>query len=251
MYDYYVFDLYGTLIDILTDESGEEFWRAAAELYSCAGAEYSPEELREKYLLYCREEEEKLALSNGCGYPEIRLENVFLRLLDGAAIPPEARNGWVRAFAKCFRTLSRKRLAVYPGTLPTLHELRRRGKRLFLLSNAQRVFTEDELALTGLDGVFDAVLISSDCGMKKPWPGFMRLLLERCGLDPARTVMVGNDVCSDMAVASECGVDGVLLNTAHEAPETIEKRIRDCGLAGRRITIIRSGDISRIIKKEG
>ena len=46
MYDNYVFDLYGTLIDIHTDESGEAFWRSIAELYSCAGIGFTPAELQ-------------------------------------------------------------------------------------------------------------------------------------------------------------------------------------------------------------
>ena len=245
-YENYVFDLYGTLIDIHTDESGEEFWRSIAELYACAGVRYSPKELQKKYLLYCADDERTLALRTGYAFPEIRLENVFLRLLDGENIPEEKKTEWVRALAKCFRTLSRDHLCVFPPTLPTLRELKRRGKRLFLLSNAQTVFTEDELALTGVDGFFDGILISSDCGMRKPQSEFMRLLLDRFGLDPKKTVMIGNDASTDMVIASECGVDGVLLNTSHECAETLNKRIQGLGLTG--IRIISSGDLSELIK---
>ena len=59
MYQNYIFDLYGTLVDIHTDETVRGLWKQMAELYTRRGAAYRPEELRETYEMLCREETKK------------------------------------------------------------------------------------------------------------------------------------------------------------------------------------------------
>ena len=49
MYSNYIFDLYGTLIDINTDESSNEFWYKLSLFYSFKGAVYIAEELKTTY----------------------------------------------------------------------------------------------------------------------------------------------------------------------------------------------------------
>ena len=60
------------------------------------------------------------------------------------------------------------RLRLYDGVPAMLAMLRARGGRLYLLSNAQAIFTTCELRALGLEGAFDAVYLSSDYGCKKP-----------------------------------------------------------------------------------
>ena len=45
MFKNYIFDLYGTLIDIRTDESGDEFWDKVADIYKSYGATYTAKEM--------------------------------------------------------------------------------------------------------------------------------------------------------------------------------------------------------------
>ena len=49
MYETCIFDLYGTLVDIRTDEEKEELWERLALFYAYYGARYSPDELRCSY----------------------------------------------------------------------------------------------------------------------------------------------------------------------------------------------------------
>ena len=49
MYETCIFDLYGTLVDIHTDEKKEELWEKLALFYAFYGAFYTPGELREAY----------------------------------------------------------------------------------------------------------------------------------------------------------------------------------------------------------
>ena len=64
-YDNYIFDLYGTLIDIHTDEQQPLLWEKMAEyLDEHFGAKYEPSALRKRYLEICKDEEDKLQAKN-------------------------------------------------------------------------------------------------------------------------------------------------------------------------------------------
>lgn len=220
-YTDYVFDLYGTLVDIRTDETSPLLWRRMAELYARFGADYTPPALREAYLRLCAEETELLREISHYVNPEIELTRVFRRLYEeaprrhaAAFAPVEAElSRWSDMMASAFRSLSMKKLRLYPGVKRTLAALRARGCGLYLLSNAQRVFTVPELELLGLADAFDAVYLSSDFGAAKPEPAFLEALLCDQGLERRDCLMVGNDPDTDMAIAAACGVDGLLLDT--------------------------------------
>ena len=55
-YDNFLFDLYGTLIDIRTNEDDEKLWNTIRILYGYEGAEYSNTELKEMYHKFVQEE---------------------------------------------------------------------------------------------------------------------------------------------------------------------------------------------------
>ena len=81
-----------------------------------------------------------------------------------------------------------------------------------------------ELEYMGLWDLFDGIRISSDAGIRKPDPRFMRMLLTEEGLDPGDCLMIGNETESDMAVAAACGVDGFLLEgEGHSLPLLLEE----------------------------
>ena len=65
-YDNYVFDLYGTLVDIHTDEEPKEIWDKLALFYGYYGACYSAEELKKRYetLVKGKEADLKVSLEN-------------------------------------------------------------------------------------------------------------------------------------------------------------------------------------------
>ena len=207
-YKNYIFDLYGTLVDIHTDEGRPEFWHKMAGWYRSYGADRTGEELQRAYLSMVREEEEKLAALSGSAYPEIQLESVFLRLLERPA-----DDAWVKATATMFRVLSRDRLRCFEGVPEMLRSRRKQGKRVYLLSNAQSVFTMPEMKQCGIADCFDDIFISSDRGIKKPEPRFLAELMEKHAMAPDETVMIGNDPYTDMAVAKACGIRGILVSS--------------------------------------
>lgn len=59
MYQTYIFDLYGTLVDIHTDETKIEVWEKMALFYGYYGAFYTAEELRQTYRELTQEAEKR------------------------------------------------------------------------------------------------------------------------------------------------------------------------------------------------
>ena len=222
----YIFDLYGTLIDVKTDESSAAFWErtACGASLRCDG-----ETLQNAYLALCRDEVRR----THAAHPDVpeplvepELTNVFSRLLlrFGGANAPDAQ-----AFARLFRKNSTVFLRPMPHAAETLDALRLRGCRVYLLSNAQACFTDDELDALGLAGRFDGVLLSSDAGMKKPYRGLFEQLLSTCGIDRKAAVMVGNDAVADIGGATDAGLDSIYLHTwsSGARPKTLPPSCRE------------------------
>lgn len=228
-YKNYIFDLYGTLIDIHTDQTLPYLWDKMADYYNCFGTSWSGESMHKAYEKICREKEIRLGKKLGTDYPEIDIAEVFAELLDGRTEGISDMDQWVTDTARLFRILSRLRYSLYPGTIPALSELKNRGRGIYLLSNAQRVFTEPEMKVKGIWDYFDGIFISSDRRIKKPDPVFMKDLLSTYNLCAEECVMIGNEYGSDMRIAAACGVDGIFLNTDGYSPEACRKLSESSG----------------------
>ncbi|MQN02334.1 MAG: HAD family hydrolase [Lachnospiraceae bacterium] len=232
-YKNYIFDLYGTLVDIETNEKSPSLWKKMAELYSVYGADYRPAELRRAYTSIVKEEESILGKEEDTAYPEIKLEKVFVRLYKEAdhthesiySLNDDQLPAFSQFIANAFRVISRKRLAAYPNTEKVLKTLKERGCGVYLLSNAQYVFTMPEIEKTGLLSYFDGMFISSEHRVRKPEPEFMRELLDEYGLDKDQCVMVGNDYDSDIGIAASVGMDSIFINTFELSKDEKNKRL--------------------------
>lgn len=196
-YQNYIFDLYGTLIDIHTDEDDKALWQALADFYLEHGAAYTADELHADYL---RDVAERLDISE-----EIRVEEVFCQLFTARGV--NADTALVLETCRFFRETSTKYIRLYPWTLPILEKLKSEGKGIYLLSNAQRSFTEHELDTLGLTQYFDVIMISSDCGVKKPNLTFFKMLMKRCGLHSKECLFIGNDEICDIFGAKKAGMN--------------------------------------------
>ena len=219
MIETYIFDLYGTLVDIHTDESMPVLWRRMALLFSLQGASYVPKELKRAYRLAVEEQIERRAAQ----LPGIWKDHVEPDILPvfeslytqkGVAVSGDT----VQDAALFFRALSLRHLAVYPGAVSVLHALRARGKGVYLLSNAQAAFTVPELRKLGLLSLFDGIVISSDVGIKKPDKAIYEHILSQYGLRPETCLMIGNDAEADIQGAASAGIAGRYIHT-NQSPD--------------------------------
>lgn len=211
-YKNYVFDLYGTLVDIHTDEEDKQVWEKLALFYGYYGALYTPEELHTLYweLIKKKEKTKKTELEAEPRYaheafPEIQIEKVFQELFWRKGVEADIELG-IHA-GQFFRVLSTEYICLYKGVPQMLAAIRKMGNRIYLLSNAQKIFTAYEMNFLNISQYFDAVLISSEYGTKKPDIRFFHILLDECGLKPEQCIMIGNDAKCDIAGAKLAGMD--------------------------------------------
>lgn len=222
MYKNYIFDLYGTLADIHTDEETLFFWKKMALYFSLKGVLYAPEELKERYHTFIRNETQtarkRFFPIRPDAIPEINIHSVFYNLYaDRAHSPSDAE---IRETALVFRMLSIKRLRLFSGVKEVLQSLKKNGHQAYLLSNAQALFTCPEIDLLGLTPYFDGILLSSDAGIKKPDPVFYQQLLEQFHLNTSESVMIGNDDIADCHGASGIGMDSIYIHTRQSPEQT-------------------------------
>lgn len=210
----FLFDLYGTLVDIHTDENQSSLWQQMAGFAVSRGAAWEAEALRRAYGAAVREEEARLRLRDRDlpeARPEIDLARVFVRLYAEKGVPADGR--LIAETARRFRAASTTHLRLYAGAKELLAALRQRGKVL-LLSNAQSLFTRPELRQLGLEDCFDGVYLSSEAGFQKPDPRFFRLALEREGLEARDCLMLGNDPRCDGEGARAVGMAAYVIRSA-------------------------------------
>lgn len=99
-----------------------------------------------------------------------------------------------------FRCFSTKYIKLYDGVTELLDALKANGKKIYLLSNAQRSFTANEMDMLGLTKYFDGICISSDEECSKPDSHYFEILFDRYGLEKSESIMIGNDYISDIRV---------------------------------------------------
>lgn len=207
-----VFDLYGTLVDIRTDEEAPALWKAMAAYYAQRGAQYTPKALQKAYRDLVGEKEAGLAASDTHeAHPEIQIEDVFGALFERAGVAVSREEAVAAGLH--FRKQSTAYIRLYPGAKELLHALRQAGKGVYLLSNAQAIFTRWEMDALELTDYFDAIFLSSDYGCKKPHPRFFRALMEAHHIAPETAVMIGNDGRCDILGARQMGFKTVYIRS--------------------------------------
>ncbi|MHB8174222.1 MAG: HAD family hydrolase, partial [Nitrospirota bacterium] len=202
-----IFDLYGTLVNIRTDEQDPTLYSELSKFLSYSHVNISPEELREEYLKDVRR-----CLSAGKEqYPEVDVRRIFTGIV-GSRREGKAEPRTALIAARLFRSLSRKNFEPFPGVYGMLERLREQYP-MALLSDAQRCFTEPEINQLKLGWFFDHIFLSSDYGFRKPEPKYFRLALDALGVAPEEAVYVGDNAFRDLWGAKKAGMRMVLVRS--------------------------------------
>lgn len=234
-----IFDLYGTLVDIRTDEFSLDFWRKAVQVFAMGGASFSPGELRTSYTKYVKRALRRERLKHPTyKHVDIDLLHVFRRLYDDKGINADVK--LLLDTARRFRKDSTLFIRLYDGALELLEGLREAGKKIYLLSNAQESFTVPEMEDLDILRYFDGMMISSTERVSKPQKQFFEKLLDRYSLDPQECLMVGNDKNADMLGAKGVGIDGLYIH------QEISPEVKDENEVCARWKIM-DGDVRKIL----
>lgn len=185
-----MFDLYGTLVDVETDEISSDFWaQLSRDLTVDWGIVSNPASLGEAYNQFCVEEEAR----NGNGRI---LDNVFDRWLQ--EIDPLGNSKLTAPeFAAIFRRRSAK-LRMRRYTVGLCKELRNAGVKLAIVSNTEALFTRVDLKDLGLAKYIDNIVLSSDLGVEKPNPEIITLALAPLEISTHSAVFIGDNWNTDI-----------------------------------------------------
>ncbi|SOD42014.1 HAD family hydrolase [Nitrosovibrio sp. Nv4] len=204
-----VFDLYGTLIDIETDESMDEIYRTIAHYLTYHGVYLHRWEVRERYYRIMKQQKE----ASGEEHPEIDVEAIWNEFLIQEGIRSDAIRGQLaKVVAHIYRGVSRNRLQLYPDVKRVLNELQA-SYRLALISDAQSCYALPEIRAVGLTGYFNPIIISSHHGFRKPDQRLFKKALERMGLEPSEVISVGNDMFRDTYGANLLGIKTIFIDS--------------------------------------
>lgn len=208
MYQNYIFDLYGTLADIHTNESKPYLYKKMAELYSALGASYDDgKELKTAYRHICKQKKQE----SDHPFFEIEITDVFRELFIRKHMIPS--NETVELICNVFRTLSRAYIQLYDGVEEFLELCNEKNKKVYLLSNAQAAFTVSELKILKIYDKFNGIVISSDVKLQKPDKGIMETLVNKYSLNVKQSIMIGNEKASDIGVANAVGMDSLYFHS--------------------------------------
>ena len=218
----FLFDLYGTLIDLHTNEVKPTLWRALARIYSMYGAAYTGPELYKEYKRLRPLEIERLLPVMQARYNapdltidqiEVDLDEVFKQFFLNKGVTPTSEQ--IEFVSISFRAISMKYIKLFDGVIELLDELHKRGCKAYLLSNAQASFTHPEVVSLGLADKLDGLFYSSDAGVLKPSYYFYNALIEEFNLDKSDCVMVGNEYKADVMGAHDFGIPSIFVHTEH------------------------------------
>lgn len=212
-YDSYVFDLYGTLIDIRTDEHAVSTWEKWTEWLDEHGYRHAAtEEMHETFFSEDKAAREYARANWGFEYPEIDVVPIYESMFRKYGNPEEMlKVEMLEEMGYAFRSASREYMRLFPGVREFIAKVHKAGKRVYLLSNAQKCYTWPEIVYFGLDKILDDILISSDERCMKPDRSFFDRLASKHHFDVTRTIMFGDSRTNDYEGALAAGWHAVHL----------------------------------------
>jgi HAD superfamily (subfamily IA) hydrolase, TIGR02254 len=103
-----------------------------------------------------------------------------------------------------------------PGVVDGTHELmdylKTKGYRMHMTSNGFHEVQYKKLDACGLRPYFDTIILSEDAGVNKPAPQYFDYALRQSGASRESTLMIGDNLQTDILGALNAGLDALLFN---------------------------------------
>ena len=206
-----LFDFYDALVRIRTDDWGDEAMRGVAYFLRYHDILIHRVDAREA----AQEALQRQVSAASDPNFEVDLGLMWRTVIEERAADYAARHDDAyltrlgRTLARIQRSQSRDEFELRDDALDVLHDLRK-DFRLGIISNGQGDFVRPELAELEIDHLFDAVVVSSDHGYRKPDPRLFQHGAAAFGLPVSAVVHVGSSSHSDGQGAARAGIATVI-----------------------------------------
>jgi phosphoglycolate phosphatase len=175
-----IFDLDGTLVD------------SAGEIHEALGRAFSERGIEP----LSKAEVERLI---GRGVPSLVERALAMRAVDGANV-----DEMVESFEVHYASTVGTQATLFRGTIDGLRVLRTAHRKLAVVTNKPRAFTETLLAKLGILELFAAIVAGDDGVARKPAGDMLLVACARMGSEPRETLMLG-DSETDVRAARAAG----------------------------------------------
>ena len=194
------FDLYGTLIDIRTDEQDPWVYAILSRYLQYHLVQIGAEELKE---VYFGEIEQQFRKSRE-DYPEVDVYKIFSIIMN------KYGNRWypksvIVDTAMLFRSLTIRQFGLFPHLFETLIQLEGQYK-IAIISDAQWVFAEPEMEMLSLDRFFQHRILSSHHRYKKPDVRLFQTAMKKLRVKPEESLYIGDNLRKDLVGAKKAGM---------------------------------------------
>lgn len=133
---------------------------------------------------------------------------------------PADMTGLVRRFIELYEARIDAETQPFPGVIACLDRLRAAGAKLGVCTNKTTRLTETLLASLDLTAYFP-VVVGGDGPARKPDPRHLLAVVERLGVAPTATVMVGDSI-NDVAAAKAAGIKVVAVTFGYTTTPAME-----------------------------
>ncbi|MBO4521000.1 MAG: HAD family hydrolase [Alphaproteobacteria bacterium] len=209
-----IFDINGTVTDILTDEGQKDLYRVVSNFLLYQGISLTPDELCRIYF----DINERQRAESQEEHPEFDAAKLFEEIIKKHAskytneLPAKKLKLLPEITAELFRAASLLQLKLYPEVKKTLKKLQKKY-RLAAVSDGQSLWAKAELNAVGLADYFDPLQVSSDYGYRKPDHRLFKKALKKMEMKPEEVIFIGNDLYRDIYGANKMGIKSIFFKS--------------------------------------